>query len=175
MKKKGITGLAIFLFFTIIITNSAPASFFDYFEEMYMTSGYGTTDRRTEFDWSDTPWLYLKLPVSGFNLITTHWKSPDRDNYVIRSKGYENKIWLSPANYWDKIKEEGTWKIKAHFTSPFSSPRSGHETAGFTVASTVVPEPVSSILFIAGGAVLACRLYLKKRQNPASFSRPLQQ
>ncbi len=163
MKSKGITGLAIFLFFTIILTNSASASFFDYFEEMYMTSGNGTTDRRTEFGWTDTPWLYLKLPNSGFNLINTLWKSPDKDNYVIRSKGYENEIWLSPGNYWDKIKEEGTWKIKAHFTSPFSSPHSGHETAGFTVASAIVPEPVSSILFIAGGAVLACRRYLKKR------------
>jgi hypothetical protein len=163
MKNKGITGLAIFLFFTIILTNSASASFFDSFEEMYMTSGYGATNERTEFDWTDTPWLYLKLPDSGFNLITTLWKSPDKDNYVIRSKGYENEIWLSPGNLWDEIKEEGTWKIKAHFTSPFSSPHSGHETAGFTVASAIVPEPVSSILFIAGGAVLACRRYLKKR------------
>jgi hypothetical protein len=38
MKSKRIAGIAIFLFFTITLTNSASASFFDYFEEMYMTS-----------------------------------------------------------------------------------------------------------------------------------------
>lgn len=48
--------------------------------------------------------------------------------------------------------------------SDFSGNSSGTVSGEFSVVSVVVPEPVSSILFVTGGASLAFRRYRKKKK-----------
>ena len=165
MQSRKFTGTVVFLFFTIILTNSAFATYFATFDEMYMTGGNGSYESKTEFGWTETPWLYLKLPETGLNLTGAVWESPDQDYYLTGDIGYGDEIWLSLGSYWDEIKTAGEWEIKAGFVRPFSSPQAGFGSTSFSVALPHAPEPVSSILFITGAATLGFRRYCRKRKT----------
>lgn len=155
MNKKIIRGLVVFLFLASVWANSVFADF----DAIYMTDSSGSFISQTIFDWGDTPWLYLKLPESGLNVTQSNWKDPDSNYYFIGSDpGTEQEIWLS-LNDWDSIKRTGLWEAEAVY-----SYASGSFSSGST-SFTVSPEPISSILFVTGGATLAVRHYRKKKKK----------
>jgi hypothetical protein len=134
-----------------------------------MTDAYGSTTPKTIFDWHEIPWLYLRLPESGFNFTRARWKSPSPtgNRYLTGSIGYDQDIWLTLGNHWYEVRELGEWDIRARFIQhePGSRPIFGRGATHFTV----VPEPVSSILLVVGGAVLVGRHYWKKRKQHKSI------
>ncbi len=161
MNKKSIIGLIIiFLFMAVLVTNNAFATTpIPSFDEIYMTSQNGTTDIRTTYDLNETPWLYLKLTESSLNFTGSWWNDPDNDvHFVSHGPTTDQKIWLSLD--WGNVKKVGQWDVNA-----FYSAANGTYGSGDT-HFTVTPEPISSLLFITGGATLALRRCLKsgKRQ-----------
>lgn len=158
MNKKLIIGLSIFFILISIITNNANAYLlFEPFEAIYMTDSYGTTPK-TIFDWNEIPWLYIRLPEDGFNVTLAFWESHDltvNNSYA----GYAQEIWLTLGeDKWYDIRTLGEWEIQARYTQ---SPYVGSGSTSFTVT----PEPLSSVLFVTGGATLAAlRCWRRKRK-----------
>lgn len=155
-KKSIIRSLIIFLFMAVLFTNNAFASF----DQIFMTSQNGSTDIRTTYDLNETPWLYLKLPESSLNFTGAWWNDPDNNaHFVSQGPTTDQEIWLSLLD-WSTVKEAGQWNVNA-----FYSAANGAYGTGST-SFTVTPEPLSSLLFIVGGATLACRCSLKSRKRP---------
>ena len=159
MSKKIIIGVVVFLFLATAGTNSAVA---DLYMDLYMTDSFGSTTSQTVFDWDDTPWLYLQFPEGGWNATVSWWEDTDSNYYFTGSTpSTEQDIWLS-INNWDSIKRIGLWEVNAvFFHANRSRPTFGFDSTSFTVN----PEPISSILFVSGGATLAFRHYRKKKKK----------
>jgi len=156
MDKRIIAGLAVVLFSIFALVNSAFADF----EKIYTVGSEGSTTPKDSFDWDEQPWLYLELPSSNWNVTGSWWKDPDGTPYFTGSlPTTSDKIWLSLDN-WFTVREVGQWNVSAvYFYANPEDPVGG----GFA-KFTVTPEPVSSILFLVGGASLAAtRLRRRKK------------
>jgi len=145
---------------TVLLTSSAMA-WFDTFEEMYMVDAVDSTVQQDIFQLDEIPYLYLKLPEPAFlNFTITWWWSPSGDDYhTFDFSSGDQELWISLENgySWMDIVEVGDWGVTAAFAG----------TAGLGIGQTVfsvVPEPVSSTLFLVGAASLGARRFWKKRK-----------
>jgi hypothetical protein len=166
MNKKLLMESMISLLLTTTVANIAFAKKpFVHFDAIYMTDAYGSYTERATYAWDEIPWLYLRFPENGlgFNITRAWWESPGGDSYFTRNTGYnEQEIWLTLGDYWYEVRELGEWDIRARF---FLHERGSHPVLGIGATSFhVIPEPVSSILFITGGATLVVTRYLRKRK-----------
>jgi len=161
MKRKIIT-IIISLFIIFISNFSVFASTpIPGYSKIWTVASPESTDPQSVFYWDQTPWLYLELPWAGLNFTGSWWEDPEgefhfADNGVDDSGNLE--IWISLDN-WDMVKSPGEWYIDA-----FTSYADGSILIGQT-SFTVVPEPVSTVLFISGGATLLIRRFWKSRRN----------
>lgn len=118
------------------------------------------------FNWDETPWLYFQVPIKDpedINVTMSWWQDPVGEEYKVKERTPDTiDIWHSLDN-WDKVRVLGDWNVRAKYTA-----RGGDDTnttgEGYT-SFKVVPEPISSILFLTGGATLVARHYWKKRQS----------
>ncbi|MBI5056674.1 MAG: hypothetical protein HZB61_08675 [Nitrospirae bacterium] len=125
----------------------------------YTADSYGTL--RSEFTPDEIPYLYWKLPSSNISNIVSWWALDGTTTFyskeMLNTSG-SDEIMLSLDN-WNSINPKvGTWTINAFYSAP------GENTICAN-SFTVTPEPVSSILFISGGAVFAVNRCLKRRKK----------
>lgn len=148
--------LAVMIIFSYVEKAEAkPKKHFDF----YMVEAEGSYDQVKAFDFSDTPWVYVHMPKKDDYRLTISWWYGTDPTLVIY--GDSQDVWVSLAGGWDKnkwiewqdIREPGTWSVSADYKY-FCKNKKGHELIRFEVNPSVVPEPISSILFIVGGATL---------------------
>lgn len=163
-------GLLVVIFCLVLIAGSAHAVV--PFDAIYMVDSEFSTTQKDIFDFNDpSPWIYLNVPVvPAYNVSLSFYVSPTDDHYwtyELNNTGEE--IWISlddgyqgllppQAIDWIDIKEIGTWEV----TAKYAGCGSGCELNYGTTSFTVVPEPVSSMLFLVGAATLGFRRFRKK-------------
>jgi hypothetical protein len=166
MKKGIFIGIIFLVFFiTTLVTNTVFAITGSF--TAYTVGKENSTDPVPIFDWDETPWLYISLPYSGLNVVASWWESPSNNFYFVGSgPSYDQEIWLSldsgfdssgnPITWFD-VREVDVWNITVGYF--YSDGKMDSTSVNFTVT----PEPLSSILFVAGGATLAARFYWRRR------------
>ncbi|MBI5665932.1 MAG: hypothetical protein HZC49_12730 [Nitrospirae bacterium] len=144
------------------------------FDAFYMVDASGSTAPKTTFDWNDTPWIYVKLPTSGFYFEVNWMNSPTGDNYGLSIMSSSQELWISAESgyggnkfinagtsaevtWLNDMREEGDWNVMGSYL--YANGASGSGSTTFTVT----PEPISFILFLAGGAVLGVRRFLNNK------------
>lgn len=147
------------------------------FEELYPVADKFSTDEQTTFGWDEKPWIYVKLPDIGykFDITGSFWRDPSEDGSsslhlanLIKRDNSDNEIWFSfKDNYWfgtkksEGIREAGEWDINVCsliFSKCFP------QLLSATTSLTVVPEPISSGLFLLGSGILGITLFRKKKK-----------
>ncbi|OGT21860.1 MAG: hypothetical protein A3C55_02665 [Gammaproteobacteria bacterium RIFCSPHIGHO2_02_FULL_42_13] len=164
-KKAAIVGLLVILF--VAAMNCTYADFTNIFT---VDSNLSTTPKST-FNLNETPWLYLELPSTDFNVTASVWSDPDANPFSVLGISGSNTYWFSldsgkdasgnPVT-WNSVKKIGLWNISAGYLYPFS--QNGDYAGKGSTSFEVVPEPVSTALFILGGATLAVRHLRKGRK-----------
>ncbi|GEM_PF-1614850 len=184
MNKRLFTGLMVFLLSVGLVATTAFARGGNTtntinIEIIYTVGSSGSTAEKTTFSWTEVPWLYFELPsgAGDRNIVTqSWWKDPGNtlQGYIYSSEADGTlRVWHSLGNVkWDQVKTEGQWTIVAQYDAT-SQNTTGKGTTNFTVTGPppppppVIPEPVSSILFLAGAATLGIRRYLNKKRTTA--------
>lgn len=162
MYKKLFMVLAVFIFSLAVLAGSAFAAVT--ITELYTVGASGDSTLQDTFTLDETPWLYFE--VSGGSKWDTYtaeswWFDPGstQQGYVtIDYAGDVTYIWQSLSN-WDSVKSAGLWTVDAKY----SKSKWNSDTAN--TSFTVTPEPISSILFLTGGATLGFRRFWKKRMS----------
>ena len=163
MYKKLFIVLAVFIFSLAVLAGSAFAKVS--ITDLYTVGSSGDTTLQDTFTWNEIPWLYFA--VSGSNMNGTYtaeswWNDPGSPPTQYDVSGTYGKgttqVWLSLAD-WNSAKKMGLWTVDAKY----SKSKSNSDTAN--TSFTVTPEPISSILFLTGGATLGFRRFWKKRMS----------
>lgn len=165
MCKKIIVTAGIACLSILVSLNSAFA--ISGFEEIFTTDSFESHTPKVNFGWNETPWLYLNLPSADFNASASFWNDPEGESFLVSAFSNDDEYWLSLDNGWDssgapvnwsEVRRMGQWNVYASFL--YATGGSGTGATNFTVT----PEPISSILFLIGGAALATRRYYKTRR-----------
>jgi len=164
--------LIIGLFLVTLWMGTVQANAQDTADGFYTVASNGSTDYVSEFAIDGSkPWLYIKTPlttvVSG--LAMSWWQ--DDPQTITPELAFDGgvtsgQIWLAlDDTTWDSIKAVGTWDVSGYYsvaTTDFGTPPQISNLAGdATFNVTVTPEPVSSVLFLIGGAGLVARRFRK--------------
>lgn len=120
------------------------------------------------FGWNEKPYAFIQFDINDLNTkkpLFVWWKWRDPDGHVVsfereRITNFPEdnlNLWNSLDN-WDVHKQMGEWTVETKWVNPSGG------VGKFTNNFTVMPEPVSSILFLSGGAVLIARRYWKRKK-----------
>lgn len=155
------SGILLVSCFTVCLPKAAAGDFAEF--KMVAASGSTEDVLDNKFSLDQVPYLYVKAAEGAtlgslsrestwqWLLSTTTYTVDTSYEDSIDSNGQE--AWLAfNSTYWAEIVEEGDWRVTLNL--------SGYNgTTYFTVTSspTVTPEPISSVLFLTGGAVLLLR------------------
>ncbi len=170
MKKMLILLVAIFLILSIS-PNKAFATYLEPYLGPYMTYE-GSTTQNDVFDWGEEPFAYIGFDVVDLNTrrpleLTWSWYF-DTELFIAsesqRISHFDEPfldIWNS-LDDWDNYARVGDWRLVMSWENDVLCDVGGWGSHTFNF--TVTPEPVSSVLFLIGGATLAVRVYRKKRK-----------
>lgn len=167
-KKISIIAPLITLFFIMIVIGNASAGL-EPLLGPYMTDSAGSTVQKDIFDWNEEPYVFIQFDREDLNPnapLTIWWAWYYEDEPFMTFEwesitGFQEdpvNIWNSLDN-WDNYKKQGEWSVYVGWQNTGSG--WGTDKTTFTVT----PEPISSILFLTGGATLAARHYWKKRNK----------
>lgn len=120
------------------------------------------------FGWNEKPYAFIQFDMDDLNTekpLIMSWKWRYEDGPVVSFErerisnfsGDTLNLWNSLDN-WDIHKQAGEWSVVTIWRNP------GSGGSRLKTSFTVTPEPVSSILFLSGGAVLAIRRYWKRKK-----------
>ena len=176
-RKTVIAGLTLALFLVLGALNCAYADF----ASIFTVGSNGSTTQQSTFTLDQTPWLYVELPEGNLNWASAAGSLWFYDSNII-PKGvagdsdftspYTREFWLKLDN-WDSVAKVGDWHVAAGyelgtpinlFGKEIIIPKDvGVGCTSFNV--TAVPEPISTVLFVLGGATLAVRRLRKGRKT----------
>jgi hypothetical protein len=147
------------------------------FNAIYTVNADLSTTMQDIFQLDETPFLYVEFSdgVGSGDVTLTFWDSPTNTMYYTKTltSWNQSQLWVSlddgysdaaltNAIDWIDVRELGDWAINVDFTTDPGSKYNEKTVSGVT-GFTVVPEPVSSTLFIVGAATLGYRRFRKKR------------
>ena len=140
-----ISSISVSLFLLVSMGNAHPANF-------TLTDGLG--EEKAVFGFDETPWLEVGLKDKD-ERIAGWWRShPGKTKSAIFENGLTGgeTIRRPLSNWsWPGIQELGRYNV--------------HLNGCGTRHITVIPEPVSSVLFLVGGLSLAVARYRKRRRS----------
>lgn len=143
---------------TFIASNVFAQSFG--FLDLYTVNSSSSTAAQDTFDYSQTPYLYMKLEIPSGAIANTisAWNAPLGSAYF-GSSSLSNDVerWVSLAN-WNTVKEPGAWTVYANYFDSRANNVVG--AANFTVT----PEPATITLFLLGGLPLFYRKLRKENK-----------
>jgi hypothetical protein len=160
----------------LLVGGKAFAAFeLNTYAQMWMTNAKGTIPEvsQTTFGLNEQPWLYIRFfgdiegnPIIGTSQTDTMWTwngGEVADKSILKFYlGNKNDIWIGfSEGYWKaNMQLAGDWTVSAFsLLNDKTGGSCGGELKNFgdTVSFKVnaVPEPVSALLFLTGGAAIA--------------------
>jgi hypothetical protein len=170
LSRVAILSLAVLL----LVGGKAFAAFeLNTYAQMWMTGAKGSTIEQTSFTVNEQPWLYIRFfgdmagtTKIGTSQTNTEWtwdgvKVADQ-SFLKFYLGSKNDIWIGfSEDYWKaNMQLVGDWTISAYsMLNDKTGTSCGGELKNFGDAVNfkvnAVPEPVSALLFLTGGAAIA--------------------
>ena len=170
MKKK----MAVVLFVFLITAIHGGLAFGANFDAIYTVATSGDTTAKDTFDIDGpAPYLYLRIPSTGIiftnNETVSFWFPPGETTTNIdygTGPVTATEVWHPFPENWAANATPGLWTVEAQWTYQVVPPEGFENLAqgSGSTTFTVTPEPVSSILFLVGGAGLVTRRYLKAKK-----------
>ena len=158
---------SLLILFMIVLTTSVFAAN-DPITTIYMTDAEFSTIPRDTFSLHEIPWLYFQVPVDPQVQdvkSTSSWSDSLSNVYqVSENEAGVVEIWHVLTS-WDSSKTAGVWNVDANYSIGKGKNKViGSGSTSFAATATG-PEPVSSILFLTGGATFAVRYWKKRRMT----------
>jgi len=156
--KKAILAVIFVCLFCAQPAAKAWAAIGDY-AAFYTVASSGSTSATSEFTLDSKPWLYLKFNTTGDVVNSVTWSSPtvfdiDTSAVVVENlTSTYSEYWISMSDAdWNTYAATGEWNVAALSRSGLK----GNYTYYIQDKDfTVTPEPLSCVLFLTGGGLLA--------------------
>ncbi len=133
----------------------------DPFVNIYtVAEGFGDEVLQDTFSLDETPYLFVEFADALDSDFIHGDYYPQSGDFLgstsVTDIGISTKFWFNLED-WDSNKSQGIWQIDTDL--------SFGETAGHSAPTsfTVTPEPISTALFLIGGAPIALSLYRRRK------------
>lgn len=165
MNNKKFMGSLIILF---VILLSAGNAFADNFLAFYPVASPGSTLETHTFTLGSTPYIYASLPdedlLLWYSTVNSDWLFGATLKDTVEREGQNQLEFSFSSLNWSTIAQQGTWYVNGNFSIADQLSQITYNGSGSTSFTYgVVPEPVSMILFISGGAALAAKRSFRRR------------